>query len=117
MVLGKKKLPKLIKNLPNNTNEKELRDLFEKINVNGCVKRFVMPDYGIAALVEFNERQEARDAFKKLAYRKFKNVPIYLEWAPVDIFDGDPEEKARLDKEDEDLKVFLNWNLFFSILK
>ena len=95
----------LIKNLPNNTKETDLNELFTKVNVNGSIKRFVMPEYGIAALIEFKERQEARDAFKKLAYRKFKNVPLYLEWAPVDIFEGDAEEKAKLDKEDEDKKV------------
>jgi multiple RNA-binding domain-containing protein 1 len=62
----------------------------------------VMPDYGLAAIIEFSERQEARDAFKKLAYRKFKNLPLYLEWAPVDIFNGDPQEKAKLQKEEEE---------------
>lgn len=94
----------LVKNLPNNTTEADLREFLIKNKVDGGIKRFVMPEYGVGALIEFNERQEARDAFKKLAYRKFKSVPIYLEWAPVDIFDGDAEEKAKLDKEDEDLK-------------
>lgn len=79
----------LVKNLPTATSEEELRELFKKCNVNGEIKRLVMPEYGVAALVEFAERQEARDSFKKLAYRKFKSVPIYLEWAPVDVFDGD----------------------------
>lgn len=51
-----------------------------------------MPEYGIAALIEFNERQEARDAFKKLAYRKFKSLPLYLEWAPIDVFDGGDDQ-------------------------
>jgi RNA recognition motif-containing protein len=83
----------LIKNLPDNTTENELKDLFSKCNVNeNTIKRFVIPEYGIAALVEFSERQEARDAFKKLAYRKFKSLPIYLEWAPVDVFDGTVEK-------------------------
>jgi multiple RNA-binding domain-containing protein 1 len=89
----------LIKNLPNNTTEAEIRELFKKNNVNGDIRKFVMPDYGIAALVEFSERQEARDAFKKLVYKKFKSVPIYLEWAPVDVFDGkleDVEEKTNV---------------------
>ena len=37
------------------------------------------------------EPQEARNAFRGLAYRKFKEVPLYLEWAP----DGSmlPQEK------------------------
>ena len=90
----------LIKNLPNNTNESELREMFTKAKVTEeSIKRFVMPDYGMAALVEFGERQEARDAFKKLAYRKFKSVPIYLEWAPVDIFDGQTDETDLAEEE------------------
>lgn len=32
--------------------------------------------------MEFLEPSEARKAFVKLAYSKFKNVPLYLEWAP-----------------------------------
>jgi multiple RNA-binding domain-containing protein 1 len=84
----------LVKNLPGNTKESELKEMFAKAKVTEeSMKRFVMPEYGTAALVEFAERQEARDAFKKLAYRKFKSVPIYLEWAPVDVFDGSCDEK------------------------
>lgn len=32
--------------------------------------------------MEFLEPSEARKAFTKLAYTKFKNAPLYLEWAP-----------------------------------
>lgn len=32
--------------------------------------------------MEFIEPSEARKAFMKLAYSKFKNMPLYLEWAP-----------------------------------
>ena len=66
--------------------------------------RLVMPEFGIACLIEFGERQEARDAFKKLAYKKFKTGPLYLEWAPVDIFEGDSEEKEKLEKEEAEEK-------------
>ena len=92
----------LIKNLPNNTNESELREVLKKAKVNDeSIKRMVMPDYGMAALIEFGERQEARDAFKKLAYRKFKSVPIYLEWAPVDVFEGISENNQENVSEEE----------------
>lgn len=37
-------------------------------------------------IVEFAEPAEARTAFKKLAYSKFFNVPLYLEWAPIGVF-------------------------------
>lgn len=67
-------------------------------------ERLIMPEYGIAALIEFNERQEARDAFKKLAYRKFKSLPLYLEWAPVDVFDGGDDQLDEIDNDNEDAK-------------
>eukprot|EP00960_Hanusia_phi_P021960 650369-Hanusia_phi.AAC.1 len=38
------------------------------------------------AIVDFTHPSEARKAFKSLAYSQFKHQPIYLEWAPVDIF-------------------------------
>lgn len=94
----------LIKNLPNHTHEKDLRELFNKFELNESIQRLVVPEYGLCALIEFGERQDARNAFKKLAYRKFKNVPIYLEWAPVDVFEGDEEEQEKLRKEEEQEK-------------
>lgn len=36
--------------------------------------------------MEFVEPSEARTAFKRLAYSKFKTSPLYLEWAPDDTF-------------------------------
>ena len=38
------------------------------------------------AIVEMIEPNEAKSAFRKIAYSKFKNLPIYLEWAPIDTF-------------------------------
>ena len=34
------------------------------------------------AIVEFEEPSEAKRAFTRLAYSKFKSVPLFLEWAP-----------------------------------
>ena len=78
--------------------------MFAKFELDKAVQRLVLPDYGLCAIVEFAQRQEARSAFKKLAYRKFRNVPIYLEWAPVDVFEGDEEEKEALKKREADEK-------------
>lgn len=79
----------LIKNLAANTTENDLKDLVSKY---GETKRLVLPINGVAALVEYKERQEARTAFLKMAYRKFKGVPLYVEWAPVDVFDEEKRE-------------------------
>lgn len=39
-----------------------------------------------SALVEFLDAGEAKRAFKNLAYSRFKNLPLYLEWAPLAVF-------------------------------
>lgn len=80
----------LVKNLPFNTTCDELRTTFEPF---GTVARLVLPPSGITALVEFFEPSQAKRAFQKLAYSKFKHVPLYLEWAPLEVFSGKPEDK------------------------
>lgn len=40
----------------------------------------------LSALVEFLEPSEARKAFMRLAYTKYKHLPLYLEWAPDNSF-------------------------------
>jgi multiple RNA-binding domain-containing protein 1 len=44
------------------------------------------------AVVEFLEPSEAKTAFTKLAYTKFKHQPLYLEWAPSDTFITPPSK-------------------------
>jgi multiple RNA-binding domain-containing protein 1 len=45
--------------------------------------------HGITALVEMRSELEAKKAFEALAYanKVTKNQPLYLEWAPMDVFD------------------------------
>ena len=81
----------IVKNIPHSTENSELRDLFARF---GDLSRIVLPPTKTMALVEFDEASEARKAFRQLAYSKFKNQPIYLEWAPVDIFDAPPAAAA-----------------------
>ncbi|CAG9761792.1 unnamed protein product [Ceutorhynchus assimilis] len=69
----------LVKNLPSRTEARELKEIFAK---HGELGRIILPPSGITAIVEFLEPSEARKAFTKLAYSKFKNAPLYLEWAP-----------------------------------
>lgn len=73
----------LIKNLPAQTKLNEIREMFAK---HGVLARIVMPPAGITALVEFIEPSEARKAFHALAYKKYKHLPLYLEWAPDNSF-------------------------------
>ncbi|GMF16715.1 unnamed protein product [Phytophthora lilii] len=74
----------LIKNLPHTTDEEELAQLFRKY---GEIGRFLLPPSKTLAVVEFLEPSEARKAFRSLAYKKYQHVPLYLEWAPVKVFD------------------------------
>lgn len=86
----KSKTVMLVKNLPFNTSSEELMNMFSPF---GKVARLVLPPSGITALVEFFEPSMAKKAFQKLAYSKFKHVPLYLEWAPLGVFSKKPEEK------------------------
>jgi multiple RNA-binding domain-containing protein 1 len=70
----------LVKNLPWGTTEAELRDVFDGC---GSLVRVIAPPLGVSALVEFRSPSGAKRAFKRLAYSQFKNLPLYLEWAPI----------------------------------
>jgi multiple RNA-binding domain-containing protein 1 len=74
----------LVKNLPYDTKEEELLKLFHQA-VSEPPKRFLLPPSRTIALVEYGHATDARQAFKKFAYRRFKRVPLYLEWAPIHI--------------------------------
>lgn len=73
----------LVKNLDAQANVEELRDLFSPF---GELGRVLLPPRGVTAIIEFLEPTEAKAAFRKLAYSKFRHMPLYLEWAPVDVF-------------------------------
>ncbi|KAJ9530616.1 hypothetical protein QJQ45_014764, partial [Haematococcus lacustris] len=81
----------LVKNLPFSITEEEVRALFSR---SGPLSRVVLPPSHTLALVEFCEPQDARAAFKALAYKKLHHVPLYLEWAPRDIFTQSASTKS-----------------------
>ena len=81
----------LIKNLPVKTPIEEIRDMFAK---QGELGRVVLPPNGVTGLVEFYEPSEAKTAFRRLAYTKYKGAPLYLEWAPEGSFK--PKDKPQL---------------------
>eukprot|EP00123_Amoebidium_parasiticum_P001003 comp11963_c0_seq2/m.6654 comp11963_c0_seq2/g.6654 ORF comp11963_c0_seq2/g.6654 comp11963_c0_seq2/m.6654 type:complete len:788 (-) comp11963_c0_seq2:24-2387(-) len=92
----------IVKNVPFEVSEDELRAVFGK---HGDITRVVLPPTKTISLLEFVEPSQARMAFRSLAYSKFKTVPLYLEWAPEDVFEGpyDPE-KAKKHKEEKEEK-------------
>jgi len=70
----------LVKNLPYDTTEDDLAKLFN--GVGDAPSRILLPPSRTIALVEYGHAVDARKAFRKLAYKRFKHVPLYLEWAP-----------------------------------
>eukprot|EP01063_Lacrimia_lanifica_P034808 TRINITY_DN6523_c0_g2_i1.p1 TRINITY_DN6523_c0_g2~~TRINITY_DN6523_c0_g2_i1.p1 ORF type:complete len:835 (+),score=308.25 TRINITY_DN6523_c0_g2_i1:95-2599(+) len=81
----------LVKNLPKDTQVHDITSLFDKF---GAVDKVVAPKEATIALVRFVTQQEAKVAFRKLAFRQFNRVPLFLEWAPVGAM-KDEEEMAR----------------------
>ncbi len=87
--------------MPANTEEDDLVELFAKF---GTLGRVILPPARTLALIEYTERNEAKVAFRKLAYSKFKSVPLYLEWAAEGTFKSefDPTVEAEKKKKRED---------------
>ncbi|XP_065620829.1 multiple RNA-binding domain-containing protein 1 isoform X2 [Quercus suber] len=72
----------LVKNLPYGSSENELAKMFSKF---GSLDKIILPPTKTLALVVFLEPAEARAAFKGLLYKRYKDAPLYLEWAPSNI--------------------------------
>ena len=70
----------LVKNLPHDTTTDDLSKTF---SLQTSPQRILLPPSRTVAVVEFGHAHDAKRAFKRLAYRRFKNVPLYLEWAPM----------------------------------
>ncbi|KAJ3220780.1 hypothetical protein HK099_004023 [Clydaea vesicula] len=75
----------LVKNIPFTTTVSDIENLFGNY---GTLGRCVIPPTKTVALVEFLEANEAKAAFKRLAYTKYKSLPLYLEWAPTGAFNS-----------------------------
>jgi multiple RNA-binding domain-containing protein 1 len=75
----------LIKNISHECNAEELRRLFSK---HGDIVRVVLPATRTIALIEFHLSNEAKNAFRSLAYTRLHDTPLFLEWAPEGIFEG-----------------------------
>lgn len=83
----------IAKNFPYGTTQDELVVLFGGPEI---VKRVLLPPAGTIAFIEFHDAGQARAAFKRLAYRRFKDVPLYLEKAPHGIFEAEATDKDKV---------------------
>lgn len=81
----KSKTTILFKNLPFKTASGTIRSLVAPF---GQLRRIVMPDTGLIALVEMESPSEATKAIRALTYSKLNSTVIYVEKAPQDIWEG-----------------------------
>lgn len=81
----------LVKNLPYDSSEGELAKMFGKF---GSLDKVILPSTKTLALVVFLGPAEAAAAFKGLAYKRYKGVPLYLEWAPSDVLSQSSTSKG-----------------------
>ncbi|CAH2074076.1 unnamed protein product, partial [Thlaspi arvense] len=77
----------LVKNLPFASTEKELAQMFGKY---ARLDKIILPPTKTMALVVCLEAAEAREAYKRMAGKRYKDAPLYLEWAPEDILEPKP---------------------------
>jgi len=92
----------LVKNLPAKTTAQELSELFGRY---GELGRVLLPPSGISGIVEYLDPGEAKQGFRGLAYSRFKYLPLYLEWAPVQTFKTAPPPSKPKTEDDNDVKA------------
>jgi multiple RNA-binding domain-containing protein 1 len=73
----------LVKNIPYGTTAEQLREMF---GAHGELQHVLVPPAGTLAVIEFAHTDEARRAFRALAYRRLGNSVIYLEKGPLGMF-------------------------------
>ncbi|KAI1761782.1 RNA-binding domain-containing protein [Hypoxylon sp. FL1150] len=79
----------LVKNFPYGTTTEEIRNLFEE---HGQVLKVLMPPTGTIAIVQFAQAPQAKAAFAKLAYRRFKESILFLEKAPKNLLASNAQQ-------------------------
>ncbi|KAG2239680.1 hypothetical protein Bca52824_091519 [Brassica carinata] len=97
----------LVKNLSFASTEKELVQMFGKFGI----EKIILPPTKTMALVVFLEPADARSAIKKMAYKRYKDAPLYLEWAPADILEPKPLTENNEEKSDAGLNDVRRINL------
>eukprot|EP01059_Diplonema_ambulator_P013395 TRINITY_DN23921_c0_g1_i1.p1 TRINITY_DN23921_c0_g1~~TRINITY_DN23921_c0_g1_i1.p1 ORF type:complete len:805 (+),score=309.84 TRINITY_DN23921_c0_g1_i1:28-2415(+) len=86
----------LVKNLQKDAKVSDITALFDQF---GALEKVVAPKDTTIALVRFVTAQEAKVAFRKLAFRMFNREPLYLEWAPVGAIRDD--EAVKREKQEQ----------------
>lgn len=73
----------LLKNLPYSATHRDLASMCEKF---GTLSALVMPSCGMLAIVDYADAADAKKAFKRLAFKRYGQKPLYVDFAPVNVF-------------------------------
>lgn len=102
---ARSKIAILVKNLPHDTSKEELTKVF---SIKGDEPASILlPPSRTLAVIEYNHGNDAKSAFRRLAFRRFKNVPLYLEWAPLAAITKDAEGTSSSEEKIIDSKPVL----------
>lgn len=85
----------LAKNLPAQTKRAAVEKLFRRF---GTITRLVLVPSGLLAVVQYSTSTEAKKAYNSLAYTKFGDTPLYLEWLPNEVL-SESEASTAVDVE------------------
>jgi len=85
-----------LKNIPYSAKEADIREYLERY---GVVKRLMFSPFNTLGIVEYEGEKQAKNAIKKLQNTVIKNLPLYLEYAPigVKIEEGGDSQKVQED--------------------
>ncbi|CAK9115870.1 unnamed protein product [Durusdinium trenchii] len=106
----------IVKHLPAAASGAELRERFGRF---GALVRCALAPSNTVAIVQFSDKGAAKHAFQKLAFSRYRHVPLYLEWAPEDVFtdgsapaadDADAAAEEELDEESRGYLFVKNLN-------
>jgi len=76
----------IVKHLPAGASAQELRERFARY---GDLVRCSLAPSSTVAIVQYTDKTQAQRAFQKVAFSRYRHVPLYLEWAPGDVFTDD----------------------------
>ncbi|CRH02600.1 snoRNA-associated small subunit rRNA processing protein, putative [Plasmodium relictum] len=74
----------IIKNLSMNTNQNDIINLFKKF---GTLIKVSFSPYNNIAIIQFENSENAKKAFISNSYIRYKKLPLYLEWAPINLYE------------------------------
>jgi RNA recognition motif-containing protein len=73
----------LVKNLPANTSNAHLEQLYAPF---GDLGRVLVVPGGSLGVVEYQRATEAKKAYLRTSFSNFRGSPLYLQWAPLAVF-------------------------------